>query len=66
MRDAFKGTSVLECGCGHGLPGILATILGGSRVTVFQDYNEDVLMFVVVSPMPLFFLFGADSRHFQT
>ncbi len=33
--------SVLELGCGHGLPGIVAMSRGCSQA-VFTDYNEDV------------------------
>ncbi|OWZ16922.1 hypothetical protein PHMEG_0009211 [Phytophthora megakarya] len=35
-------TSVLELGCGHGLPGIHALLRGAKRV-VFSDYNKEVL-----------------------
>lgn len=38
----LKGARVLELGCGHGLPGICALLLGAASVD-FQDYNEDVL-----------------------
>lgn len=40
---AFRGKDVLELGCGHGLPGILACLKGASQVH-FQDYNEEVLL----------------------
>lgn len=38
----FAGLRVLELGCGHGLPGIVA-LLGGAHVT-FHDFNEAVLL----------------------
>lgn len=37
----LQGKRVLELGCGHGLPGVLA-LLGGAEVH-FQDYNKAVL-----------------------
>lgn len=40
--DHLKGARVLELGCGHGLPGVCALLLGAASVD-FQDYNEDVL-----------------------
>ncbi|RNF17922.1 hypothetical protein TcG_05286 [Trypanosoma cruzi] len=49
----FAGTSlvhpiVAEVGCGQGLPGIAALLLGARRV-IFQDYNEEVLEICVKS-----------------
>jgi predicted nicotinamide N-methyase len=38
----LAGARVLELGCGHGLPGVLAALSGASEVA-FQDYNEEVL-----------------------
>ena len=38
----LKGARVLELGCGHGLLGICALLLGAASVD-FQDYNKDVL-----------------------
>jgi len=38
----LRGARVLELGCGHGIPGIVAA-LGGAREVCFQDYNEEVL-----------------------
>lgn len=43
----FSGMRVLELGCGAGLPGITA-ILKGAESTCFQDYNEEVLMYLTV------------------
>eukprot|EP00897_Mesotaenium_endlicherianum_P008099 jgi/Mesen1/7317/ME000376S06480 len=46
MQDGhlqFRGKDVLELGCGHGLPGVVASIKGASRVH-FQDFNEEVLL----------------------
>eukprot|EP01104_Vermistella_antarctica_P000677 TRINITY_DN10811_c0_g1_i1.p1 TRINITY_DN10811_c0_g1~~TRINITY_DN10811_c0_g1_i1.p1 ORF type:complete len:348 (-),score=68.01 TRINITY_DN10811_c0_g1_i1:495-1538(-) len=42
----FRGATVLEAGCGHGLPGLLA-LLSGARVH-FQDYNREVLERVTI------------------
>jgi predicted nicotinamide N-methyase len=39
---SFRGKRVLELGCGHGLPGILACIKGATGVD-FQDFNAEVL-----------------------
>ncbi|GLI68227.1 hypothetical protein VaNZ11_012574 [Volvox africanus] len=41
LTTDLKGTKVLELGCGHGLPGILA-LMSGAEVH-FQDYNHEVL-----------------------
>eukprot|EP00271_Cylindrocystis_brebissonii_P017149 TRINITY_DN4332_c0_g1_i1.p1 TRINITY_DN4332_c0_g1~~TRINITY_DN4332_c0_g1_i1.p1 ORF type:complete len:485 (-),score=95.49 TRINITY_DN4332_c0_g1_i1:388-1842(-) len=45
MQDGhllFRKKVVLELGCGHGLPGILACLKGATRVD-FQDFNREVL-----------------------
>ncbi|KAK3020644.1 hypothetical protein RJ639_046428 [Escallonia herrerae] len=39
---SFAGKSVLELGCGHGLPGVFAC-LQGAAVLHFQDFNAEVL-----------------------
>uniref|UniRef100_H2ZQA2 protein-histidine N-methyltransferase n=1 Tax=Ciona savignyi TaxID=51511 RepID=H2ZQA2_CIOSA len=41
-KSFFADASVLEVGCGIGLPGILASKYGAKKV-VFQDYNDFVL-----------------------
>ncbi|ESL10610.1 hypothetical protein TRSC58_01654 [Trypanosoma rangeli SC58] len=41
-EDAVVAPLVAEVGCGQGLPGIAALLLGARRV-IFQDYNEEVL-----------------------
>ncbi|ORC88131.1 uncharacterized protein TM35_000181880 [Trypanosoma theileri] len=41
-ENALGESIVAEVGCGQGLPGIAALLLGARRV-VFQDYNEEVL-----------------------
>lgn len=41
-RLSFTGKRVLEIGCGHGFPGILAC-LEGAAVVHFQDFNAEVL-----------------------
>uniref|UniRef100_A0A0N4ZNW1 protein-histidine N-methyltransferase n=1 Tax=Parastrongyloides trichosuri TaxID=131310 RepID=A0A0N4ZNW1_PARTI len=38
----FKNKRVLELGCGAGLPGIIASLLGATKIC-FQDFNESVL-----------------------
>jgi len=40
--EALRGKRVLELGCGHGLPGVLA-LLAGAGCAHFQDYNACVL-----------------------
>jgi len=42
ISNHLKGAKVLELGCGHGLPGICALLLGATSAD-FQDYNEDVI-----------------------
>ncbi|RNF08038.1 hypothetical protein TraAM80_02972 [Trypanosoma rangeli] len=41
-ENAVVAPLVAEVGCGQGLPGIAALLLGARRV-IFQDYNEEVL-----------------------
>ncbi|CAI4229094.1 unnamed protein product [Auanema sp. JU1783] len=41
-KDTIKDKTVIELGCGAGLPGILASIVGAKHVT-FQDFNDCVL-----------------------
>ncbi|CAL8087561.1 unnamed protein product [Calicophoron daubneyi] len=50
--DFFRSNSVLELGCGCGLPGLVAMKLGASTVT-FQDYNPDVLTFWTIPNVKL-------------
>ena len=38
----LHGADVLELGCGHGVPGIVAAIMGARRVTLC-DYNPEVI-----------------------
>ena len=38
----LAGASVLELGCGHGVPGVVAALAGAADVT-FQDFNAEVL-----------------------
>eukprot|EP00761_Pharyngomonas_kirbyi_P007599 gb/GECH01007609.1/.p1 GENE.gb/GECH01007609.1/~~gb/GECH01007609.1/.p1 ORF type:complete len:315 (+),score=83.00 gb/GECH01007609.1/:1-945(+) len=40
-RIDLKGKRVMELGCGHGLPGILALKMGAN--VIFQDYNQEVI-----------------------
>lgn len=43
----FKGNiRVIELGCGHGLPGIIALLAGAT--VYFQDYNEAVLNMITI------------------
>ena len=42
MKEIFKGKRVCEIGCGHGLLGIGAAMLGASHI-VLQDYNGNVI-----------------------
>ncbi|MFN0156593.1 MAG: class I SAM-dependent methyltransferase [Bacteroidota bacterium] len=42
-QDQFRGSSVLELGCGLGLAGIAAAKAGAS--VVFTDYENDALLF---------------------
>ncbi|KAK3603655.1 hypothetical protein CHS0354_017371 [Potamilus streckersoni] len=49
---SFVGKSVLELGCGAGLPGILAAKQGAALVH-FQDYNSDVLEFYTIANVRL-------------
>lgn len=43
QKEIRPGMRVLEIGCGLGLPGILAGILGGE--VIFTDYISDALLF---------------------
>eukprot|EP00993_Chasmostoma_nieuportense_P002834 NODE_3598_length_937_cov_44.809877_g3446_i0.p1 GENE.NODE_3598_length_937_cov_44.809877_g3446_i0~~NODE_3598_length_937_cov_44.809877_g3446_i0.p1 ORF type:complete len:294 (-),score=72.06 NODE_3598_length_937_cov_44.809877_g3446_i0:56-874(-) len=49
---SFTGKSVLEAGCGHGLPGIYALQHGADSV-LFQDYNAEVLSFLTMQNVVL-------------
>ena len=44
-KDWLRGKSVLELGCGQGLPGILCGALGAKEVFL-QDYNPEVITLV--------------------
>ncbi|CAG9463038.1 unnamed protein product [Pedinophyceae sp. YPF-701] len=44
---ALAGRSVVELGCGHAVPGILA-LLGGAETVVLQDFNPEVVRALVV------------------
>ncbi len=41
-RGGLSGRRVLELGCGHGLPGLVAARLGAA--VDFQDYNREVIL----------------------
>ncbi|KAL6846311.1 hypothetical protein ACP4OV_023759 [Aristida adscensionis] len=43
----LEGKRVLELGCGHGLPGIFASLKGAGLVH-FQDFNAEVLKFLTI------------------
>ncbi|XP_027116898.2 uncharacterized protein [Coffea arabica] len=50
MQDgklSLAGKRVLELGCGHGLPGIFACLMGSSSVH-FQDFNAEVLQSLTI------------------
>eukprot|EP00762_Andalucia_godoyi_P001448 ANDGO_00251.mRNA.1 Histidine protein methyltransferase 1 homolog len=47
VRASVVNGSVLEAGCGHGLPTLVA-ILGGCRTAVLHDYNREVLEDVTI------------------
>ncbi|KAL3832487.1 hypothetical protein ACJMK2_024127 [Sinanodonta woodiana] len=49
---SFVGKSVLELGCGAGLPGILAAKQGAAHVH-FQDYNSEVLEIYTIANVRL-------------
>ena len=42
LPPQLAGAAVLELGCGHGLPGVVAA-LGGAADVTFQDFNAEVL-----------------------
>lgn len=46
LESKLYGKRVLELGCGHGLPGILA-LMAGANVH-FQDFNEEVLQSLTI------------------
>lgn len=46
QQEDFPSLKVLELGCGHGLPGLVA-LLGGATVH-FQDYNAEVLELLTI------------------
>jgi len=74
----LEGASVIELGCGHGLPGIAAAFSGAGAVT-FADYNPEVLHTLtvpnvqantpdiatagLVSKKPVFRYLGGDWSH---
>ncbi|EFJ45855.1 hypothetical protein VOLCADRAFT_105747 [Volvox carteri f. nagariensis] len=41
LASELQGKKVLELGCGHGLPGVLALMCGAE--VHFQDYNQEVI-----------------------
>ena len=43
----LRGATVLELGCGHGVPGIVAALKGAAQVTLC-DYNPEVLTTLAV------------------
>jgi len=45
--EQIAGKKVLELGCGHGLPGVLAAMAGAAEVH-FADFNEEVLCSLTV------------------
>ena len=46
-RNLWVGKSVIDIGCGHGLPGIFCLLNGAENVT-FQDLNAEVIRFVTI------------------
>ncbi|KAH9600660.1 hypothetical protein LSM04_000412 [Trypanosoma melophagium] len=56
---------VAEVGCGQGLPGIAALILGARRM-IFQDYNEEVLELCVKPNIGVNFLRYASALKLGT
>ena len=42
----MTGKTVLELGCGHGLPGITSIVKGAEHV-IFLDFNEEVIKYVI-------------------
>ncbi len=40
--EEFRNKTVLELGCGQGLPGIQSLLVGAHHVA-FHDFNEDVI-----------------------
>nr|CCD15794.1 unnamed protein product [Trypanosoma congolense IL3000] len=42
VGNAFRYPIVIELGCGQGLPGVAALLIGARHV-LFQDYNDEVL-----------------------
>lgn len=58
-RTELHSGSVLELGCGHGLPAV-ASLLKGCRPVVLSDFNEDVcgcLIVVDIFPSLIAYLF---------
>uniref|UniRef100_K1R994 protein-histidine N-methyltransferase n=1 Tax=Magallana gigas TaxID=29159 RepID=K1R994_MAGGI len=48
----FRGKSVIELGCGAGLPGICAMKCGAEQV-YFQDYNSEVISYFTIPNVQL-------------
>jgi SAM-dependent methyltransferase len=51
-QNPLRGRRVLELGCGHGLPGLVAAQSGAAEV-IFQDYNAEVLELVTAHNLRL-------------
>ena len=43
----IEGKTVMEAGCGHGIPAI-AALLAGAQQVIFQDFNKEVLQHLTI------------------
>lgn len=56
----FPNMQVMELGCGQGIPGIVAQILGAE--THFQDYDENVVRHLTIPTVTYNFRKGFEKR----
>ena len=60
-KETVENTVVFEAGCGQGVPGIVALLLGAKSVT-FQDYNLEVHLCIAALELLVVLTIGTPPR----